>query len=287
MVTSTGSFGRPRAQITAAGFQQFRKFLEDACGILLGDNKEYLVSSRLSSIMAENQCETLETLVALLQRPSGSRLKEIVVDAMTTNETTWFRDIHPYTILEKKLLPEISAAIGAQPLRVWSAACSSGQEPYSISMVIDEFRRTKPGMLKGSERIVATDISPTMLAQAKAGEYNMLALGRGLSKEKLERHFSPMADGGWKVKADIQRRVEFRSLNLTGSYSLLGKFDVVFCRNVLIYFSSEMKQQILRNIHGALKPGGYLLLGASESLGPLSDLYEMVHCNPGIIYRAK
>lgn len=287
MVTKTGSFGKPRPQISAAGFQQFRKFLEDACGILLGDNKEYLVSSRLSSIMADNQCASLEELVKLMQRPVGNKLKELVVDAMTTNETTWFRDIHPYTILEQRLLPEISAKLGGQPLRVWSAACSSGQEPYSISMVIEDFKRSKPGMLKGAEKIVATDISATMLAQARAGEYNMLALGRGLSKEKLQRFFTPMDDGGWKIRSEIQRRVEFRSLNLTGSYSLLGKFDVVFCRNVLIYFSSDMKQQILRNIHAALKPGGYLLLGASESLGPLSDIYEMVHCNPGIIYRAK
>lgn len=287
MATNPGSFGKPRPQISAAGFQQFRKFLEDACGILLGDNKEYLVSSRLAAIMADNDCASLEDLVGRMQRASGNKLKEIVVDAMTTNETTWFRDIHPYAILEKKLLPEISATLGTQPLRVWSAACSSGQEPYSISMVIEEFRRSKPGFLKTPERIVATDISSSMLAQARAGEYNMLALGRGLSKDKLERYFSPMADGGWKIKPEIQRRVEFRSLNLTGSYALLGKFDIVFCRNVLIYFSSEMKQQILRNIHSALKPGGYLLLGASESLGPLSDLYEMVHCNPGIIYRAK
>lgn len=286
-MTTSGSIIKPRPQITAAGFQQFRKFLEDACGILLGENKEYLVSSRLSGLMSENQCASLEDLVKRLQSPSGNSLKEIVVDAMTTNETTWFRDNHPYAILEKQLLPEIAGTLGTQPLRIWSAACSSGQEPYSMSMVIEDFKRSKPGVLRGSEKIMATDISASMLAQAKSGQYNMLAIGRGLAKDKLNRHFTSTADGGWKVKPEIQRRVEFRSLNLTGSFSMLGKFDIVFCRNVLIYFSSEMKQQILKNIHGTLKPGGYLMLGASESLGPLGDYYEMVHCNPGIIYRAK
>ncbi len=287
MTNEKSAFSKPRPEITGTGFKQFRKFLEDACGILLGDNKEYLVSSRLSGLMAENQCTSLEDLVTKMQRAGGNALKETVVDAMTTNETTWFRDIHPYTILEKQLLPEIAGKLSSKPLRIWSAACSSGQEPYSMSMVVEDFKRLKPGLLKGNERIVATDISPSMLAQARTGEYNMLAIGRGLAKDKLERHFIAMKDGGWKVKPEVQRRVEFRSLNLTGSFTLLGKFDIVFCRNVLIYFSTEMKQQILKNIHGTLNPGGYLMLGASESLGPLGEYYEMVHCNPGIIYRAK
>ncbi len=285
MVLTTGS--RQRAQISAAGFQQFRDFLEGACGILLGDNKEYLVSSRLSGIMAENQCPTLDELVQKMKRAGSNRLKETVVDAMTTNETLWFRDIHPYNILEKRLLPEVSGNLGAQQLKIWSAACSSGQEPYSISMVIDSFKRTKPGQLRGGERVVATDISPTVLDHARKGVYDMLALGRGLSKDRLERHFLKQSDGSWKVKPDIQSRVDFRSLNLLGSYAMLGKFDIVFCRNVLIYFSSDLKQEILRKIHASLKPGGYLLLGASESLGHVTDLYEMVHCSPGIIYRAK
>ena len=285
MVFSTST--RPRAKISAAGFQQFRTFLEDACGILLGDNKEYLVSSRLSGLMHDNQCESLDDLVLRMKRPGGNRLSEAVVDAMTTNETLWFRDNHPYNILEKKLLPEVSEKLGNQQIRIWSAACSSGQEPYSISMIIDSYKRMKPGQFRGGEKIVATDISSSMLDHARKGHYDTLALGRGLAKERLDRYFQKQADGGWKVKTDIQSRVEFRPLNLLGSFSMLGKFDIVFCRNVLIYFSSDLKQDILRKIHATLKPGGYLMLGASESLGHLSDLYEMVHCSPGIIYRAK
>ena len=252
---------------------------------MLGDNKEYLVSSRLNSIMQENRFSGLDELVT--QMKTTPRLKEQVVDAMTTNETLWFRDIHPYAILRDRLLPEVSAELGPKPVRIWSAACSSGQEPYSMSMVIDELRRLKPGLIKAGEKIVATDISPSMLEHARRGEYDMLAIGRGLQKDHLMRYFSQSTTGSWKINRDIQARVEFKSLNLLGNYSVLGSFDIVFCRNVLIYFSSELKQQILRKIHAQLKPGGYLLLGASESLGPLNDIYEMVHCSPGIIYRAK
>ncbi|HEY5717044.1 MAG TPA: protein-glutamate O-methyltransferase CheR [Motiliproteus sp.] len=276
-----------RVQITPQGFVLFRDFLQDACGILLGDNKEYLVSSRLSSIMAESNCTGLDDLVRQMRGASGSRLRERVVDAMTTNETLWFRDVHPFNILRDRLLPEVAANLGPQPLRIWSAACSSGQEPYSISMTLEEFKRSKPGMLRAGERVIATDISPTMLEHAKKGEYDMLAVGRGLQKDRLERYFTKLASGGWKVRPEIQARVDFKAINLLSSYTLLGKFDIVFCRNVLIYFSSELKQEILRKIHAQLKPGGYLLLGASESLGHLNDLYEMVHCSPGIIYRAK
>ena len=281
----TNAYSTRRVQITPQGFALFRDFLQDACGILLGDNKEYLVSSRLNGIMTELGVSGLDELVAQMRRTT--RLKEQVVDAMTTNETLWFRDIHPFNILRERLLPEVSETAGIQPLRIWSAACSSGQEPYSISMTIEDLKRFKPGLIKAGERIVATDISPTMLEHARRGEYDMLAVGRGLQKDHLARYFSQTTEGGWKVNREIQTRVEFKSLNLLGSYSALGKFDIVFCRNVLIYFSSELKQQILRKIHAQLKPGGYLLLGASESLGHLNDIYEMVHCSPGIIYRAK
>ncbi|MFT6916886.1 MAG: chemotaxis protein methyltransferase CheR [Motiliproteus sp.] len=281
----TNQLSGSRVQITPQGFAIFRDYLQDACGILLGDNKEYLVSSRLNPLIKQHSFTGLDTLVT--QMKSSARLKEQVVDAMTTNETLWFRDVHPYAILRDRLLPEVAPKLGIQPLRIWSAACSSGQEPYSISMIIDELRRAKPGLMKAGEKIIATDISPSMLKHARRGEYDMLAIGRGLQKDHLTRYFTQSAGGSWQINKELQARVDFKSLNLLGSYASLGKFDIVFCRNVLIYFSTALKQQILRKIHAQLKPGGYLLLGASESLGPLSDIYEMVHCSPGIIYRAK
>lgn len=267
--------------ITKSDFEMFRDFLERVCGILLGDNKEYLVASRLRGIMKEKELAQLGELVKLMDR--DTRLKETVVDAMTTNETLWFRDAHPFKILEEKLLPEFCDK--QKSIDIWCAASSTGQEPYSISMVLEEFKRKNPGKLT-SEKIVATDISSSALEIARSATYDQLALGRGMPKDMLDKYFKS-TDDGWKIESKITTRVQYRMLNLLHSYSLLGRFDIVFCRNVLIYFSSDLKKDILTRIHGQLKPGGYLLLGASEALNDLPDLYEMVQCHPGIIYRKK
>lgn len=267
--------------ISKSDFAMFRDFLERVCGILLGDNKEYLVASRLRSIMNEKELSALGDLVRLMD--NDTRLRESVVDAMTTNETLWFRDAHPFKILQEKLLPEFCEK--QKSIDIWCAASSTGQEPYSISMVLEEFKRRNPGKLS-SEKIVATDISSSALEAARKGVYDQLALGRGMPKDMLEKYFK-QTDDGWAVERGIASRVQYRMLNLLHSYSLLGRFDIVFCRNVLIYFSSDLKKDILTRIHGQLKTGGYLLLGASEALNDLPDLYEMVQCHPGIIYRKK
>ncbi len=268
--------------ISKSDFALFRDFLERVCGILLGDNKEYLVASRLRGIMREKELSTLSDLVKKIEL--DSRLREVVVDAMTTNETLWFRDAHPFKILQNKLLPEICEK--QKSIDIWCAASSTGQEPYSISMIIEEFKRTNLGKLS-NERITATDISSSVLASARKGEYDQLALGRGLSPEFLNRYFSK-TEQGWKVNDGISKRVQFKNLNLLNPYSSLGRFDIVFCRNVLIYFSAELKTDILKRMHGVLKPNGYLFLGASEALmSEVQDLFEMVQCSPGIIYRKK
>lgn len=268
-------------------FEQFRIFLEKSCGIVLGDNKQYLVSSRLSKLMAQQEIKTLGELVQRIQGQPRGGLREQVVDAMTTNETLWFRDTYPFEVLKSRILPELVKASPGQRLRIWSAASSSGQEPFSLSMSIDEYERTNLGQLRAGVQIVATDLSVSMLANCKTGEYDSLAMGRGLSQERLQRFFDPRGPGRWAVKAPIKNRVEFRQLNLLDSYASLGKFDIVFCRNVLIYFSAEVKKDILQRIHATLKPGGYLFLGASEALNGLPTHYQMVQCNPGIIYKAK
>ncbi len=266
-------------------YEAFRSFLEQACGILLGDNKQYLVSSRLSRLMAEHGIRDLSELVRRMQDLSSRGLKEAVIDAMTTNETLWFRDIHPFNILRNQLLPELQKGRDG-PIRVWSAACSSGQEPYSISMVVEEYRMANMGMLRQPVEIVATDLSRSMLEQCKLAEYDHLSIGRGLSPERLQRFFETAGVNRWRVRPEIRQRVRFQPLNLMDSYASLGKFDIVFCRNVLIYFSGERKLDILRRIHGSLRPGGYLILGASEGLSDIGRQFQMVQCNPGIIYRA-
>ncbi len=268
-------------------FEQFRIFLEKACGIVLGANKQYLVSSRLNKLMEQNSIKTLGELVQRMQSMPRGGLREQVVDAMTTNETLWFRDTYPFEVLKTRVYPELLKANPSARLRIWSAASSSGQEPYSLSMATDEFERTNLGQLKGGVQIVATDLSSAMLQACKSGEYDSLAIGRGLSQERLQRYFDPKGAGRFAVKPAIRSRVEFRPLNLLDSYASLGKFDIVFCRNVLIYFSAEVKKDILLRIHATLKPGGYLFLGASEALNGLPDHYQMVQCSPGIIYKVK
>ncbi|MCG8610687.1 MAG: protein-glutamate O-methyltransferase CheR [Pseudomonadales bacterium] len=272
---------------TQAEYDEFKHFLESACGILLGDNKQYLVKSRLRKIMQEHEIASLGALTERLKRFSYGDLRQGVIDAMTTNETLWFRDTHPFRILQEKLFPELAPKLGAQPVRIWSAACSTGQEPYSIAMLADEYKRLNPGQLKGGVSLVATDISKRVLEAARSGAYEMLAIGRGLSKERQDRYFAKSKDGSFQVNPDLKRVIDFRELNLLERYTALGRFDIIFCRNVLIYFSADLKKDILSRMHQALKPGGYLILGASESLNNLPEHYEMIHCNPGIIYRAK
>ncbi|MDO6442185.1 MULTISPECIES: protein-glutamate O-methyltransferase CheR [unclassified Marinobacter] len=272
-------------EITPQEYESFKTFLQDACGILLGDNKQYLVKSRLRRILEENGLNSLGELLERLKKPGRASLKELVIDAMTTNETLWFRDNHPFRILQEKLFPEFAARTSVAPLRIWSAACSTGQEPYSASMIVDEFRRQKPGKLR-DVKITATDISKSVLEVARRGEYEMIAIGRGLSPERQKHFFTPSSSGSWQIRPQIKSMVEFKELNLLERY-MLGKFDIVMCRNVLIYFSADLKKDILTRIHATLNPGGYLILGASESLNGLPDLYEMVQCHPGIIYRKK
>ncbi|NWN90676.1 protein-glutamate O-methyltransferase CheR [Marinobacter adhaerens] len=274
-----------KAEIAPQEYEAFKSFLLDASGILLGDNKQYLVKSRLRRILEENELKSLGELNGLMSRPGKARLREVVIDAMTTNETLWFRDNHPFRILREKLFPEFVERPGIAPLRVWSAACSTGQEPYSVAMAVDEFRRQKPGSLRDVQ-IVATDISKSVLDVARRGEYEMIAIGRGLSPERQKHFFSASASGSWQIRPQIKDMVEFREHNLLDRF-MFGRFDIVLCRNVLIYFSADLKKDILTRIHATLNPGGYLILGASESLNGLSDLYEMVQCSPGIIYRKK
>lgn len=271
-------------QPTREHYEEFRAFLEKACGIVLGDNKQYLVTSRLATLLAEYQIDNLRELIRRMQQISQRGLREAVIDAMTTNETLWFRDVHPFNILRDKLLPELQR--NPTPIRIWSAACSSGQEPYSISITVEEHKATQMGVLRQPVEIVATDLSRSMLEACKNAEYDQLSLGRGLAKERLRRFFEPVTEERWKLKKEVTQRVRFQTLNLLDSYLSLGKFDIVFCRNVLIYFSGERKADILRRIHATLRPGGYLILGASEGLSDVGHMYQMVQCSPGIIYRA-
>ncbi len=278
---STGSF-----RLEAEEFESFRRFLQDACGIFLAENKQYLVTTRIRKILSDNQLPNLAALVEQMRLNRHSKLRDQVIDAMTTNETFWFRDTYPYDYLSRQLFMELQESRDFGPIRIWSAACSSGQEPYSISMVADECRRKERGAFKRQLEVVATDLSSSMLDQAKLGEYDRMSVVRGLSRERLDAYFDKLPNDAWRVKPLVSNCVQFRALNLMDSFVGLGKFDIIFCRNVLIYFSGDLKVDILKRMHSALKPGGVLFLGSSEGLAGAADLFEMVHSNPGILYRA-
>ncbi len=275
-----------KSRFTDADYELFRRFLEHSCGILLGENKNYLIDSRLRKILADQKITLLADLVRLAERRGNEALRQAVIDAMTTNETLWFRDKHPFEYFSNSLLPELFQSQESS-FRIWCAASSTGQEPYTISMCIDEFRKRNPVAARKDVSILATDIALSVLDQAKAGVYDPLALNRGLAQEKLTQYFKPATNGQWEVKPEIKQRVEFKQLNLKDSFVALGRFDIVFCRNVLIYFSTELQTEILRKIHGVLKPGGYLFLGGSETPKGLSQYFSMRYYTPGVVYQKK
>ena len=266
-------------------YDQFRLFLEQQCGIVLGENKQYLVKSRLAPLMSRFNVGSLSELVSKTLGVHERQLRAAVVDAMTTNETLWFRDQYPFELLKTRLFPEFKTL--NRPLKIWSAASSSGQEPYSIAMSVAEFQSSSPGVLKMGAQIIGTDISNTMLDMCKHAEYDALALARGLSAERRKKFFKDSGNGMAQVVDSLKKQVSFRHLNLLDSYALMGKFDIIFCRNVLIYFSPEVKSKIIAQFSQALNPKGYLFLGASESMSGLSTDFDMVRCNPGIIYQKK
>ncbi|MCL1117746.1 CheR family methyltransferase [Shewanella aestuarii] len=271
--------------LAEAEYNQFRLFLEQHSGIVLGENKQYLVRSRLAPLMGKHNLPSLSEVVKHSMKPTERQLRAEVIDAMTTNETLWFRDRYPFDLLHNTLLPEYSKL--GRSLRIWSAACSSGQEPYSLAMTALEYQQRKPGTLPGGVTIQATDLSPSMLERCKNAEYDGLALARGLSEERKRQFFDALPNGNMKIKDNVKRLVNFRAHNLLESYTLLGKYDIIFCRNVLIYFAPEAKAKILRQFAAALNPKGILFLGASESIAGLTDEFDMVRCNPGIYYQKK
>ena len=267
-------------------YDDFRAFLEQSCGIVLGDNKHYLVTSRLNRLTHEFQFTSLGTLLEALKKNNDGRLKERVIDAMTTNETSWFRDGYPYELLRDKLLGEIAKTRPSR-LRIWSAACSTGQEPYSISMTVHEFQQKNPGLLSAPLEIIGTDISGTVLNIAKAARYDELSMSRGISEQRRSQYFTPVEGNRWQLLDKLRAPVRFTEINLLQSYSLLGRFDLIFCRNVLIYFSSELKTDILTRMAQCLNPGGYLILGGSESPTGYCRAFEMVRHPQGVVYRLK
>lgn len=272
--------------ISGPEFKQLRDYIEERCGIALGEEKAYLIETRLTKLMALNGCENFGEFYRLIKASKDVSLHDKIVDAMTTNETLWFRDGHPFAILKEKLFPELAKDLAAgkrTKIRIWSAASSTGQEAYSIAMSIHEYCRTHPGIKPSQFEIVGTDISSSAIQLAQAGRYDAIAIKRGLSDELRERYFN--VDGRvWVVKDEVKSMATFRKFNLQDQPSSLGKFDIIFLRYVAIYFSLEFKQQLFARLARTVNRPGTLIIGAVESLRGINEEFEIKSHGTGYYY---
>jgi len=270
--------------IAEQDYQAFREYMKNASGIVLGDNKKYLVTNRLKKMMSKYGTQSVDALLDMIK--TDAKYRQQIMDAMTTTEITWFRDTYPFEILKEKFLPEI-ASRQPQEVRIWSAGCSTGQEPYSISMAVQEYLSQKPGVLPAHAiQIIGTELSSNLLNIAEKGVFEHIDPASGLSAARKECYFNEV-NGDWEITSEIRGRVSFRLYDLKKTYMSLGLFDIIYCRNVLIYFSSEIKKDMLSRMARALKPGGYLVLGASEVITDFSDDFESVRWRDGVVYRLR
>ncbi len=245
-----------------ATIEALARMIQARSGIALDASKLYLLESRLEPVMRRHNCADLTALAGRIRTASDVLAGEIV-DAMTTNETLFFRDEKPFRHFREQVLPAMHAARApGQRLRVWSAACSSGQELYSLAMTLAEAR---PLIGTRQFELVGTDISPTQVARARAGTYSHFEVQRGLPVQMMVKYFD-RADGGWQLKPALRDAASFRNWNLLDDPAPLGRFDVVFCRNVLIYFDQPTKARVLAGIARQLAPDGVLYLGGSETV---------------------
>lgn len=271
--------------LSAAEAAEVAALVMDLCGILLDDSKGYLIESRLKSVAAEHGLASYSELVRQARVHRDARLLTRIIDAITTNETLFFRDGAPYEALQHKALPELidSKAKTSYPkrIRIWSAACSTGQEPYSIAMVLHELI---PDIHSWDVKILATDISDAALRQASCGTYSAFEIQRGMKPELLERYFTRHG-GGYKVRDELRALVSFQRQNLLEPFADRGPFDIVFCRNVAIYFTPQARSDIFHRIAATLGHDGYLFVGSAESLSDLGPRFAPHHHCRSVFYR--
>jgi chemotaxis protein methyltransferase CheR len=256
--------------VTPSEYEYLRKLLKERSGLDLSADKQYLVESRLIPLARKNGLLGIGELVQKVK--SGSDALTIdVIEAMTTNETFFFRDKIPFDHLRQSVIPELMQARGSRrSLRIWCAASSTGQEPYSIAMLMKEFSAQLAGW---RVEIVATDLSLGVLEKARGGIFSQFEVQRGLPIQLLVKHFRQVGEL-WQINADIRAMVQHRQLNLMQDFSHLGSFDVIFCRNVLIYFDQDTKLGVFDRLARALEPDGVLALGAAESVVGTTDAFK-------------
>jgi len=257
--------------ISATDFEYLTSIIRQDSAIVLEKGKEYLLESRLAPIVKEQGLESLEKLVEKLKKPGAGPLRADVVEALTTNETSFFRDIEPFEALRTTIIPELLQKRGdKKQLSFWCAASSTGQEPYTIVMLL---REHFPQLKDWKITFIATDLSKEVLDRAKSGVFSQLEVNRGLPVTYLVKYFEKVG-ADFKVKADLRQMIRFDELNLIKPFTVIPEVDIVFIRNVLIYFDVPMKKEILGKIRKVLRPDGYLFLGAAETTINLDDRFD-------------
>jgi chemotaxis protein methyltransferase CheR len=275
---------RGRTPISRDEFKYIRDLVHGQAAIIIEPGKEYLVESRLTPIARKEGFDSLQRMVERLRSGPASDLHKRVVEAMTNNETLFFRDPRPFDMLRNAILPELTARRASdRVLNTWSAACSTGQEPYSIAMLL---REQVPSLAGWKIKVLASDISREVLARARAGLYNQFEIGRGLPAHLLVKYFEQRGTS-WEVSAQLRGTVEFDEINLTRPWPKLPRMDLIIMRNVLIYLDADTRKQILGKAARLLAPGGYLMLGGAETLTGVDDAFESVSFEGATCFRIK
>lgn len=280
-----------RAELSLGAIESISSFLSRECGLVFSSNKLYLFEQRLPPLFSRYGLDSLDALAHELL--SNAMLRRDVIHQMTTHETSFFRDTPQFSALERDVLPKVVERItrsgktdGSKGPGIWCSACSTGQEPYTLAMLLSELSPNICRSPGAGPRVLATDISSDVIDRAKLGVFSALELNRGLSKARQERYFQS-TDAGFLIDARLKGMVDFRALNLTRPFGALGKFELVLCRNALIYFSREAATRIVDRIAGTQPSGGFLMLGASESLYPVHEAYQEVNYSGLTIYKKR
>jgi chemotaxis protein methyltransferase CheR len=265
------------------------RYIYSVTGISLDDSKGYLVETRFAGLLRETGSVGYSELLHKVKADATQTLRRKVVDAITTGETSFFRDASPFDLLQHKVLPELidrrrkTFGTGRVPIRIWSAACSSGQELYSTAVVLKELL----GSFAGYDiRLLGTDISDKAVAAASRGYFNKLEIERGMPPDKLARHFTP-ENGSWKIRDELRALATFRTMNLLEPMAFPVKHDIVFCRNVAIYFTEQDRARLFTAIGGVLAPDGCLIIGSTESLTGLCPQFEAKRYLRSVFYQLK
>jgi chemotaxis protein methyltransferase CheR len=267
-------------------YKTLAAYIYAICAVSLDQSKAYLIEGRLGRLVEETGCGSYSRLIDRARAESSRALERKIVDAITTNETLFFRDTAPFELLRHKIVPELidrRSKTGASRIRIWSAACSTGQEIYSIAILLKDLLGDPD---RYGVRLVGTDISNDAVVRASRGWYNSTEISRGLAEPLRDKYFARLQDG-WQIRDELRGMASFKHQNLMGDLASLGKFDVIFCRNVAIYFSEADKVSLFRRIERLLEPNGYLVIGAMESLNGLCPQFESKRHLRSVYYQVK